>query len=369
MNASAHVESYDTFDAIEGVPPPAATPALIGHGSIFAEMIAAARSERLHHAWLLQGPRGIGKATAAFAFARVLSGADGRQDDPGDDATARFATDDPVFRQIAIGSLPTLIHVTRPPVERGSGYRTQITVEEVRRLGRFFHATSSGKGWRIAIIDPADDLNRSAANALLKLLEEPPARSLFLMVNHTPGRLLPTIRSRCRVARFEPLSDAELKAALAMCGATSGEGAETDILLRAAEGSVRQALMLANHGGAEIEQTLATLLASDTPDLNALHSMIDSLTLKGREASYDLLLSALMNAIAAMSEERLKAGNMAAASAFAELWQVESRRLSEAAAFNLDRKQMALTTASRVFELMATFRSADNSQDDALFGD
>jgi len=369
MNAAAPVDSYDTFDAIEGVSPPAARPALVGHGAIFAEMIAAARSERLHHAWLLQGPRGIGKATAAFAFARILSGAEYSHEETGDRTTARFRTDDPVFRQIAIGSLPTLIHVTRPPVERGSGYRTQITVEEVRRLGRFFHATASGKGWRIALIDPADDLNRSAANALLKLLEEPPARSLFLIVNHTPGRLLPTIRSRCRLARFEPLSDDELTLALAHCGAAPSEGAEADILLRSAEGSVRKALMLATHGGAEIEQTLATLLASDVPDLNALQSMIDSLTLKGREASYDLLLSALMSAIAAMSEDRLKAGDMAAAAAFAELWQAESSRLSEAAAFNLDRKQMALTTASRIFALRATFHGSSDGSNGAAFRD
>ena len=177
-----------SHDDLDGVPPPAATPTLFGHRSEFAELAAAEAAGRLHHAWLFQGPRGV-----------------------------------PAMRQIALGTYPGLVHVTRPPVEKGTGFRTQITVEGVRKLNRFFQATGSRTSWRIAIIDPADDMNRSAANALLKILEEPPARSVFLIMNHTPGRLLPTIRSRCRTLRFEPLEDADLAAATAAALPSAGQ--------------------------------------------------------------------------------------------------------------------------------------------------
>lgn len=354
MSVSA-IDAYPTHDELEGVPQPFVTPQLFGHREAFAEMIEAARSGRMHHAWLMQGPAGIGKATAAFAMARLLAGAATLDDD---DATVAFRTDDPVFRQIAVGSLPGLIHITRPAVERGTGYRTQITVEEVRRLGRFFHATASREGWRIAIVDPADDLNRSAANALLKLLEEPPARSLFLLVNHTPGRLLPTIRSRCRLARFQPLDAADMQRALAAFG-HGLDAEEAATIVAAADGSVRHALMLATHGGVEIGQTLERLLGAHEADVNATMGLIDQLTLKGREASYDLFLAGLLASIARESERQLEAGNLGAAAAHAELWQDESRRLGEAAAFNLDRKQMAMTTVSRLFALKSAFRAND----------
>ncbi|TFF27889.1 DNA polymerase III subunit delta' [Jiella endophytica] len=347
LSAAGAIEAYPTHDELDGVPQPFVTHQLFGHRAIFAEMVESWRSGRMHHAWLLQGPAGIGKASAAFAFARLLAGA-ATLDEP--DATIAFATSDPVYRQIAIGAMPGLIHLTRPPVERGTGFRTQITVEEVRRLGRFFHATSSSEGWRIAIVDPADDLNRNAANALLKLLEEPPARSLFLIVNHTPGRLLATIRSRCRLARFEPLADDEMTRALAAFG-HSLDPAEAETIVKAAEGSVRHALMLAANGGVEIGRTLDTLLQAGEPDVNALQGLIDQLTMKGREASYDLFLASLLAAIARCSEAAVRAGDLRAASAFAELWQAESRRLAEAAAFNLDRKQAAMTTVSRFFAL------------------
>ncbi|MBP0617115.1 DNA polymerase III subunit delta' [Jiella mangrovi] len=341
------IEAYETHDELDGVPQPFVTPKLFGHEDVFAEMVEARRSGRMHHAWLLQGPSGIGKASAAFAFARLLAGAATIEDEA---ATVAFNPDNSVFRQIAIGSLPGLIHLTRPAVERGTGYRTQITVEEVRRLGRFFHATASGEGWRIAIVDPADDLNRSAANALLKLLEEPPARSLFLLVNHTPGKLLPTIRSRCRVARFEPLGDAAVKQALAAFGQTL-DPQTADTIVEAAEGSVRQALMLAANGGVEIGRTLHGLLAMSELDVNALQGLLDRLTAKGREAAFELFLSSLLGSIAEASEERVASGRLTAAAAYAELWQAESRRLAEAAAFNLDRKQAAMTTVSRFFAL------------------
>jgi DNA polymerase-3 subunit delta' len=338
MKAEA-INTPAAHDDIDGAASPPATLSLFGHYREWNELAAARSGGRFHHAWLLQGPNGIGKATAAFAFARTILGA--RQEEGGG-ATMSFPADDPVVRQIAQGVHPGLIHIVRPANERTGGFRTQITVDEVRRLNKFFHATASGSGWRVALIDPADDMNRSAANALLKILEEPPPRSTFLITSHAPGRLLPTIRSRCRLLRFDPLEAQDLAAAVgASRPGTDAEAVAAAVPL--AEGSVRRALMLIASGGIEINQTLATLLAADRPDWNAIHALADALTLKGREAAYDLLLAALLSAVAAASEARLEAGDGEGAAMLAALWQAESVRLREAAAYNLDRKQTLLT--------------------------
>ena len=333
------VTTLPEHDDLGTVVPPKARLDLYGHEAAFAELRRAQSEKRLHHAWLLQGPRGIGKATAAFAFARLLLKARILE---GQGATASFSADDPVIRQIATDAHPGLIHVTRASQDRGGGFRTQITVEEVRRLARFFHATGASDSYRIAIIDPADDMNRNAANALLKMLEEPPDRALFLIVNHTPGRLLPTIRSRCRALRFDALDQATLDRALAAIAPTlSGE--ERQAMVSASEGSVRRALVMEEHGGIEIVQTLEPLLATDRPDWNGMAALADQLTLKGREASFDLALDSILGAIARSSEAALDAGDGARAARFAALWQSERARIREAMAYNLDRKQVLLT--------------------------
>ncbi len=333
-----------SHDDLDGVPPPAATTTLFGHRSEFAELASAEAAGRLHHAWLFQGPRGVGKATTAFAFARhLLSPGHARGTEP-----PVFDPADPAMRQIALGTYPGLVHVTRPPVEKGTGFRTQITVEGVRKLNRFFQATGSRTSWRIAIIDPADDMNRSAANALLKILEEPPARSVFLIMNHTPGRLLPTIRSRCRTLRFEPLEDADLAAATAAALPSAGQD-EIAAAVPLSEGSARQAISLIAYGGIEIRQSLQTLIAADRPDWNSIHSMADALTQKGREQAYEFLITALLSATAEASEACLSRGDSAGAASLAALWQDETARLREAAAYNLDRKQALLTLFDRFY--------------------
>ena len=174
--SDSSVEPREDHDSLPDIPSPAARSRLFGHAAQWAALTAAHQSGKLHHAWLLQGPRGIGKATAAFAFARYLLSPMSAMGSP------EPVTDpeNPVARQIAGGGHPGLVHITRPAVDKGAGFKTQITVEEIRKLNRFFRTTTGGGQWRIAIIDPADDMNRNAANALLKILEEPPERSIFL---------------------------------------------------------------------------------------------------------------------------------------------------------------------------------------------
>lgn len=337
----------DEHDALDAASTPAATLRLFGHGGPWRELIAAHRSGRLHHAWLLQGPRGIGKATAAFAFARYLLAAE--ESGGGDRPVA--SPDDPIARQIAQASHPNLVHITRPPVERGEGFKAQITVDEIRKLQRFFRTTTSGRQWRIAIVDPADDMNRNAANALLKILEEPPERSVFLITNHLPGRLLPTIRSRCRVLRLEGLSEEELAAAL-HAGSIGASESEVAGAVSLAEGGVRQAISLLAGGGLELDAQLNRIWQAPEADWQAIHMMADAVTQKGREAAFDFAAAGVFKRLAREAEPDQAAGK-AASRRFAALWISESERFREGLAFNLDRKQLLLTFFRQLFAIRA----------------
>ncbi|WP_185982544.1 DNA polymerase III subunit delta' [Aureimonas mangrovi] len=317
-------EAVPQHDDIDGVPSPAERERIVGHPAQRAELAAAAQGGRLHHAWLLQGPRGIGKASVAYDFARALLVGNG---DPGG------------IRQIAQGAHPNLLHIARGPADRG-GFRTQITVDEVRRLNHFFQTTAGGR-WRIAIIDPAEDMNRNAANALLKILEEPPARCVFLIVNHLPGRLLPTIRSRCRVLRFEALDETEVADILA-ADLPETPADTLSHAARRAEGSARAGFMMIEGGGLEVGAEVERLYAQ-RPDWAALQKLLDALTVKGREAAYERMLTEIFRLLAAEASERLATGDLRRAAALSDLWSQEQARWREAAAFNLDRKQVALT--------------------------
>lgn len=335
------VEVPEEHDTIEGVAAPSSARRVIGQDPAWGEFLAAQASGRVHHAWLLQGPRGIGKATAAFAFARRLLGFDAESDTlPGGDG---------VDRQVAQGSHPNLIHLTRPANERTPGFKTQITVEEIRRLNRFFQATTSGGQWRIAIVDPADDMNRNAANALLKILEEPPARSIFLITNHLPGRLLPTIRSRCRLLRFDPLAANDLEQVLLGLGLDVTE-TEIRAVVPMAGGSVRTAASLLANGGLDFETRIDALWSRPEADWPAIHALADALTQKGRETAMDLSLASLSRRLGLEAEARLSGGDIEGSASLARLWTAESARLREGAAFNLDRKQLILTFFARLYD-------------------
>lgn len=238
-------------DQVEGAPHPRATPRLYGHDAAEAEFLAAHASGRLHSGWLLAGPEGIGKATLAYRIAAfLLAGGQG--------PTLALPEDDPDLRLVRAGSHPRLFVLKRGWDDKDKRWKTQITVDEARKLKGFFQMSAADGGHRVVVVDPADELNPNAANAILKVLEEPPPRTTLLLVAHQPARLLPTIRSRCRVLRLAPLSPADLGAALAQAdGSTAGPG-----LSVLAAGSVGAALKLAGGGGEALYADLVRLFMS-----------------------------------------------------------------------------------------------------------
>lgn len=195
-------------DKEPNAPHPRETFSFVGHEAQETALGEGLASGRMHHAWLLAGPKGLGKATLAYRFARVALGAKRLGPRPLD-----TDPDNVIARRIAALSHPDLFVLRRGLNDRGKP-RREITVDDARDLGAFFSLAPSQGGMRVAIIDAVDDLNRNAANAILKTLEEPPSRSVLMLVCHAPGAALATIRSRCRRLALRPLGDETVRAAL-----------------------------------------------------------------------------------------------------------------------------------------------------------
>ncbi|HWK43926.1 MAG TPA: DNA polymerase III subunit delta' [Stellaceae bacterium] len=257
---------------------PRRNPTLIGHGATEAALLAASESGRLPHAIILGGPRGIGKATLAFRFTRFLLAGDSA----GDGLFAAAPKTDlaidpehPTARRVAAAGHADLLTVERGLDPRRKRMRSEIVVDDVREIASFLRLTSAEGGWRIVVIDSADEMNRNATNALLKVLEEPPRQALLLLVCHAPGRLLPTIRSRCRLLRLEPLGETAVVELLRQHRPALPLG-EATALARLSEGSIGRAIDLADAGGVDLYRSLLGLLG-ELPQLDvaALHRLAE----------------------------------------------------------------------------------------------
>lgn len=277
-------------DRAEGAPHPRLTPRLFGQAAAEAAFLDAWTSGRMHHAWLLAGPRGVGKATFAWRAARFLLTAEppGGLFAPPPPATLDAPADHLVLRRMAALAEPRLHLVRRGPNQQGTALSQVITVGEIKELADFLHLTAADGGWRAVILDAADELNGHAANALLKMLEEPPRQVVFLIVAHRPARLLPTIRSRCRTLPFAPLAPPDLAAALAGAGVTV---ADASAMAELAAGSAGAAARLAAGGGEEIYAGLVSLFSARGLDRGRALALADSTSGKGAETRFDLLVS------------------------------------------------------------------------------
>ena len=246
-------------------PHPRETFSFVGHEEQEQALADALKSGRMHHAWLITGTKGLGKATMAYRFARAALGAKRVGPRPLD-----IDPEDQIARRISAQSHPDLFVLRRGLNDRGRP-RREIAVDDARELGRFFSLAPSEGGMRVAVIDAVDDLNTNSANAILKTLEEPPARSVLLLVCHAPGAILPTIRSRCRRLALRPLSDAQVAEAL---------GEKDDALVALAKGRPGRAIALKAQGldvgAARLDRARAAITGGQAaPVLNALYDQLN----------------------------------------------------------------------------------------------
>ncbi|MBQ0708430.1 MULTISPECIES: DNA polymerase III subunit delta' [unclassified Ochrobactrum] len=329
-------------DSIEGVPEPSASDYVTGHREIGDFLAQAYREGRMHHALLFEGAQGIGKATLAFHLAGHMLAHGNNGDAPEHLIVPDFAK--PLWRQIAGGMHPAVLHINRPFDQKTGKFKTGIPVEEIRRVTHFLTRTASDHAWRIVIVDPADDMNRNAANALLKTLEEPPARALFILISHSAGRLLPTIRSRCQSIGFKPLDDGSLRDALIHAGRSIGMEPETvtQTLLQRSEGSVRKALLLAANGGIEISDTVDSLLEGQNFDLPKAQALAGILNGRESEVQYELFRDHLLGRVAAEARHRAEAGQLHDAERWSHFWSDLVRETVDAETYNLDRRQAVI---------------------------
>ncbi len=326
---------------------PRETGALFGHGEAERALLEAYNGGRIPHAWLIGGPPGIGKATLAYRLARfVLAHPDPRL--PAVQRTASLAVDadNPVARRIAAQAQGDLLVLERVLNEQTGKLYTVIRVDDVRKAVPFFGSTAGEGGWRIAIVDAVDDLQREGANALLKVLEEPPPRTLLLLVSHAPGRELPTIRSRCRRLLLRPLDEVDVVRAVAAATGRNADDAEVQVASTAAEGSVARAIGLLDGSALALRQRVLDLFAQlPDPDPRALHALGDALG--GNEPKTLAAFMDLVNGwLSAQITDARPARRLART---AEVWEKVNRAARDVETYNLERKPLVFA----VFGLLA----------------
>ena len=342
----------EQHDTLEGVPEPSENPGLVGHRDASARLARAHAGNKLPHALLLTGTAGIGKATLAFHLAHHLLKFPSNSTAPDELAIPDPASS--LFRQVAIGAHPAVLHLTRPANEKTKGFKTAVTVEEIRRVNRFLSLTSHDGAYRVVIVDPADDMNTNAANALLKNLEEPPSRTVFVLISHSPGALLPTIRSRCQNVRMTPLDTDDLVEALAAVGSPAPQDAASRQALRERSGgSVRAAILLTQHGGLEIAEATERVARSRKLDVAVAHRLADAVSGRDKAMQFDFFNRHALDMLADAASAAALSGNRALADRLSEGWHESRIAIGETEAYNLDRKQHAL---NMIVRLQDTFR-------------
>ena len=365
-SAEKRAAPVDEPDRLIGFSAPREVERLFGHDAALAEFGEALRSFRLHHAWLLAGPEGVGKATLAYHFARDVLALGGHYQ-----TRATITAEHPVFRKVARLAHPNLLLIRRAWNDKTKRYSQWIGIDEIRRLRVFLGHSAGQTGWRVVIVDRADDLNLNAANALLKVLEEPPTRTLFLLVATAEGRIPITIRSRCRALRVPALAAKDLENAVRVALARDDHEVEADTLaiaLTLSQGSVRRALELATEEGIALYREIVAAF-SRLPELDteATHKLAERLRGGGGGGFGDseqlqlfvsLLLGLMERMIrtvatgeGAIAKENTLAGRLLDRQSlprWVEVWEAVGNAKCDVASLNLDRGLFVLETLSRL---------------------
>jgi DNA polymerase III subunit delta' len=322
-------------------PEPRANPLLLGHADAETTILDAIQAGRMHHAWLITGPEGVGKATLAFRFARRLLA--GR---PASGESLALGPANLVFRRVAANSHADMKTIERELNEKTKRMKTQIAVDSVREINGFMSLTPAEGGWRVVVVDGAEEMSIGATNALLKILEEPPPRAILLLVCSAPGRLLPTIRSRCRRLRLGPLDDADMGVLLGqyLPGLDANERGR---LITLAEGSPGRAMMLAEDEGLKIALLVDRLLG-DLPGVPVSRGYEIADLLGRSETGFSTFMDLVRAGVSAAvrdsvrgradpEQERLV--GLRSLDAWGEVWQGLTRLQDETERFALDKRQ------------------------------
>jgi DNA polymerase-3 subunit delta' len=330
---------------------PRETTVLVGHAAAERTLLEAYRGGRIPHAWLIGGPRGIGKATLAYRLARfVLAHPNPTSPEVCAAQSLALEPDHPVARRVAAEAQGDLLVLQRTINEQTGKLYTVIRVEDVRRTVSFFGSTAGEGGWRVAIVDSVDELNPEGANSLLKVLEEPPARTLLLLISHAAGCVLPTIRSRCRMLMLRPLSAGEVAHAAGAALGRAPDDPELQEAAAAADGSVARALSLLDGSALALRRRLTELLDSlPALDQRGLHALGDMLG-----GSEPQTLATFVQTVNAHLSTKLKEEpqDLARMGRIATAWEKINSTASDVAEFNLDRKPLVFS----VFGLLSGLR-------------
>jgi DNA polymerase-3 subunit delta' len=337
-------EERPPHDALEGVKLPRQTTLLVGHRHAEQALLEAYRSGRMHHGWILAGERGIGKATLAFRLARFLFA---HPDPASPEVAAAEDLSVPAGQKdahwVEIGAHPNLLHLQREWNDKDGRYRTVLSVASVRRITPFLGTTAGEGGWRVVIVDPADDMNPSAANAILKNLEEPPRRTLFLLIAKRRGELLPTILSRCRTLSLSPLtSDETLAAVREAAPGVVEEARDAKLAVALAGGSPRRFIELQREKGVELYRLMREAIEGGKAEAQLALSARAAAS-AATEQFMDLYRGYLSRRVRGESEPA-DARNLPAAPlvSWAELWEKAALSGREVETYNLDRRQFVL---------------------------
>ena len=348
----------DEADRVDGAAHPREATRLIGHAEQERDLLDGYRAGRLPHAIILGGQAGVGKATLAWRLARfVLSHPDPASPAARDALDLSVPATSRVASQLVSLSHPDVSLLRREVNEKTKRFYTEIRADDVRRTIGLFQRAAGAGGWRICIVDSAEDLNRSSANALLKLIEEPPPKSLFLLIAHRPGLVLPTIRSRSRLVRLAPLGAAEIVRVVETLGPPWSVEAPRDVAAAAeqARGSVHDALRLLGHRGLELDAMVGQLLGRlPSVEWRDVHKLADQVAGRDGEAAFETAMTAVYDWLGGVVRDGTLM-NPRRLAPYAEVWEKIAAMARETDALNLDKRPLILSIFS---DLAAAVRAS-----------